>query len=204
MKRLVLAALTLVGAVFAIGWCSAPAFAQPAVLAAPVGVTIPLPIQPGHFTGAKFDLRVLMDRKACGQGSKPGDRCLVQVNGHSTYALGLPVTFVRDDGRQVTAPAGMATDLASIPRVAWTLMPPDGPWAYAATIHDDCYRTQGTFVWRWANSEKTYVGYTGPPFTRADCDETFRQAMAATKVPDWKRVVIYEAVRMGGSNGWGH
>lgn len=194
MNRLLRTALAWLGGLMLVG----------AAHAAPVGVLIPAPQQPGHFETKTFGLRVEMDRAACGQGSKPGDRCLVQVNGHSSYALELPATFVRSDGRRLTAPAGMTTDLASIPRVAWALMPPDGPWAYAATIHDDCYKTLGNFTYHWPHSTKVYVGMpTGPPLTRADCDETFRQAMVATRVEDWKRVVIYEAVRLGGAGGWG-
>jgi hypothetical protein len=215
MNRLSKAVLALVSALALAGCYLGPAHAQGALLADPcatgpckpsglaAGVTIPLPVQPGHFAGAKFDLRVLMDRRACGKGARPGDRCLVQVNGHSNYALGLPITFVRSDGRVLTAPAGMTTDLASIPRVAWSLLPPDGPWAYGAAIHDDCYRTRGSFVWAWPHSTKTFVGLEGPPLTRADCDETFRQTMVALRVEDWKRVVIFEAVRVGGSQGWG-
>lgn len=223
MNRLFRAALALLGGLMLVGAAHAapPPLSDPCargpcqVAGAAVGVTIPLPLQPGHFLGAKFDLRVLMDRKACDRPGrwagdptihgKPGDRCLVQVNGHSSYALGLPVTFVRSDGRVLTAPAGMTTDLASIPKIAWSIMPPDGSWAYAATIHDDCYRTRGTFVWHWPHSTKVFEGMPrGPPLTRADCDETFRQAMVATGVEDWKRVVIFEAVRAGGAGGFGH
>ena len=38
-------------------------------------------------------------------------------------------------------PAGFVTDLASIPRVFWQVLPRDGEYAYAAIIHDYLYWT---------------------------------------------------------------
>lgn len=151
---------------------------------------------PGHFSG-KFELVPLFSK------GKP-----YIVNGHTNYALRNTLSFRLADGTLLTAPAGMPTDLASIPRAAWSIMPPDGPWAMGATIHDDCYKTHGSFVWVWRNKaraiSKTFAGLTGrAPLTRAECDETLRQTMVALGVPAWKRIVIYEAVRVGGSQGWG-
>jgi Protein of unknown function (DUF1353) len=42
----------------------------------------------------------------------------------------------------VSVPPGFVTDLASIPRVFWSLLPPDGNYAYAAIVHDYLYWTQ--------------------------------------------------------------
>jgi hypothetical protein len=42
----------------------------------------------------------------------------------------------------VTAPRGFVTDLTSIPRVFWTLLPRDGIYTYPAIIHDYLYWTQ--------------------------------------------------------------
>lgn len=133
-------------------------------------------------------------------------RCPVIVNGHQYYALGQTYALHLADGTALTAPAGMTTDLASIPRGVWSILPPDGPWGPAAGIHDPCYRTKGTFVWVWPGRPNAapFIGLRNhPPLTRAQCDEALRQAMVALQVPAWKRVVIYEAVRLGGGSGWG-
>lgn len=190
MNRLLRALAACAGALLlALGYVGSPAWAAPPASASPAPA-------PGHFAG-KLELVPLFSR------GKP-----VLRNGHSFYALRNVISFRLADGTLLTAPAGMPTDLASIPQPVWGLMPPDGPWSMGATIHDDCYRTHGSFVWIWPHKAgvvgKTFVGLTGrAPLTRAECDETLRQTMVALGVPAWKRVVIYEAVRVGGSQGWG-
>jgi hypothetical protein len=79
------------------------------------------------------------------------------------------------------------TDLASIPAIARGLMPPNGPWAKAAVIHDAGYVTRG-----W-----------GGRMTRKQVDDLFKEAMEVLGVPAWKRAVIYAAVRVGGSRAFG-
>jgi hypothetical protein len=151
----------------------------------------------GHFAG-KLELVPLFAKS-----HQP-----VISNGHQYYALRNAISFRRLDGTLLTAPAGMPTDLASTPKVVWWTMPPDGAWSEGATIHDDCYRTKGSFQWTWkarpGRPAKTFIGLSGrSPLTRADCDETFRQTMLALGVPGWKRVAIFEAVRTFGAMGWG-
>src|SRR4051812_2279337 len=60
-------------------------------------------------------------------------------------ALGYRTGKARDE--LIVAPAGFVTDLASIPRIVWSVYPPDGPWVKAAIIHDFLYYTQGTGIW---------------------------------------------------------
>lgn len=174
------------------------------------------PSAPGPYFTGHFRLVPLVDvcqpRRVLPSGKAA--LCPVLVNGHQYYSLGQAYALHLVDGTVLAAPAGMTTDLASIPPAVWGLLPPDGPWGQAAGIHDDCYRTRGTFVWTWHQSTgpppvalpaKTFAGLVGrPPLVRAECDEALRQGMVALQVPTWKRVVIYEAVRLAGANGWGH
>lgn len=44
--------------------------------------------------------------------------------------------------QSVVVPKGFVTDLASIPRVFWSLLRPDGEYAYSAIIHDYMYWMQ--------------------------------------------------------------
>lgn len=92
---------------------------------------------------------------------------------------------------QITAAllAGTAflTDLASIPRLVSGMLPPDGPWAKAAVVHDYLYVTRGI----------------GGRYDRKRADDILKEAMAVLGVPAWKRQVIWMAVRVGGAGGWG-
>lgn len=113
-----------------------------------------------------------------------GGRCQWIVRGALRYEVGC-----EGSGRYVLVPDGALTDLASIPRAFWTLLPPDGPWLKAAVVHDHLYRQRGVTDQR--------------AWTRREADEILREAMGVLGVPAWKRGVIFAAVRIGGAAGWG-
>ena len=79
----------------------------------------------------------------------------------------------------ITAPKGCVTDLASIPRPCWILLPPDGPWVKAAIIHDYLYATQGTGqLPPGVPGSKQPKGITRPtPYTRSESDWILRDAL---------------------------
>lgn len=85
------------------------------------------------------------------------------------------------------------TDLASIPRLARGLLPPDGPYVKAAIPHDDGYTTKGF----------SYVNVLGRPATRKEVDDDLLEMMKAVQAPMIKRNAVYAAVRAGGWMGWG-
>lgn len=82
----------------------------------------------------------------------------------------------------VTVPPGFVTDFASIPRVAWSLLPPDGNYTYPAVVHDYLYWTQQT--------------------TRADADKVFQLMMKEFGIDSTVISGIYSAVRLGGGIAW--
>ena len=82
----------------------------------------------------------------------------------------------------VSVPSGFITDLASIPRLFWNILPPFGKYTEAAVIHDYLYRTHLT--------------------TRAVADRTLLEGMRLCRVSRWQRVVIYCAVRLFGGIPW--
>jgi hypothetical protein len=84
--------------------------------------------------------------------------------------------------KAVTVPEGFVTDFASIPRVFWSLLPPDGLYTYPAIIHDYLYWDQ--------------------PVSRANADEIFRFAMLDFKINAATVNVIYQAVRLRGGSAW--
>lgn len=75
------------------------------------------------------------------------------------------------------------TDLASVPRIFWTLLPPDGKYANAAIIHD-------------------YL-YDNALRTKKEADLIFLDGMTVLGVPKWKRIVMYLAVRWFGRGMYG-
>jgi hypothetical protein len=81
----------------------------------------------------------------------------------------------------ITVPPGYRTDFASIPRVFWRILPPDGPYAPAAVIHDWLCDLRGS---TGINSRTTH--------------RIFREAMEVLRVAYWKRAVMYRAVRWFG------
>lgn len=84
--------------------------------------------------------------------------------------------------KAVTVPTGFVTDFASIPRIFWSALRPDGDYGYAAIIHDYLYWMQ--------------------PVQRKMADETLRFAMQDFAVAATTVTAIYEAVHLGGNGAW--
>jgi hypothetical protein len=81
-------------------------------------------------------------------------------------------------GIVIRVPKGFKTDLASIPRIVWSILPPHGYYGKAAVIHDYCYEN-GIESKRWA-------------------DDVLLEAMGVLGIPRWKKEAIYRAVRLFG------
>lgn len=143
--------------------------------------------EPGRFIG-KYELVPLFDA-----GHRP-----VIKNGHQQLAERNPVIFVRPNGEAIVIPAGMTTDLASIPPVLWPLLPPDGAYGQASGPHDLCYQTHGTFIWH-GHILRTRL----EPYARRDCDDMLLEGMVALHVPRWEQTLVYDGVRLGGAGGYG-
>ena len=86
------------------------------------------------------------------------------------------------NGERFTAPAGMLTDFASIPRIFRPFLTGHGSTRRPAVIHDHLYHTKTT--------------------SRAKADKIFLQAMSETNTPALKRYLAYTAVRIGGWVAW--
>ena len=87
-----------------------------------------------------------------------------------------PFTFY--GSHQVTVPELTLTDFASVPRIFWAILPPDGQYAQAAVLHDYLYQTH--------------------TLTRVEADKLFLEAMECLGVALWKRQVMYWAVKLFG------
>jgi hypothetical protein len=102
------------------------------------------------------------------------------------YILLKPISWHPPAGQEslphVEVPKGFVTDLASIPRIFWSLLQPAGEYAYAAIIHDYLYWMQ--------------------KIPREKADLVFRLAMEDFKINAATVIVIYNAVRLGGEPAW--
>lgn len=145
-----------------------------------------------RFTKAPLQL-VLIDGDD-GRAVTSGGRCTWRVAAPIAYDVG-----AEGSGETITVPAGATTDLASVPRLAWALFPPDGPWLKAAVVHDFLYRSKGT-CWLDGFNGRTRAR----PYSRAEADGVFREAMGVLGVGALARGVIWSAVRLGGANSWGN
>ena len=92
---------------------------------------------------------------------------------------------IGEEGSQefVEVPKGFKTDFASVPKILWNIIPPDGNYTQASVLHDFLYFKQ--------------------MFTREKCDQIFLEAMGVLQVKKWKRNIMFWALRMFGWIGWG-
>ena len=101
----------------------------------------------------------------------------------------LEVAYTYADGETaITVPAGFELDLASVPRVFWSLIAPFELSIVAPLVHDFLYRHGGK------TAARTY--------TRAEADALFRRIMTAESVPAWRATLAYFAVRLFGRGAW--
>ncbi|HGA8806982.1 TPA: DUF1353 domain-containing protein [Salmonella enterica subsp. enterica serovar Saintpaul] len=105
---------------------------------------------------------------------------ILEMLDHYRWRVYEPFEFYLSDDNSdvISVPAGFVTDLATVPRIFWTLLPPDGKYAKAAIIHD-------------------YL-YDNALRTKQEADKIFLDGMTVLGVPKWKRAIMYQAVRLFG------
>ena len=112
---------------------------------------------------------------------------ILTYRGGGRWRLEAAYTY-RDDETTILVPAGFELDLASVPRVFWTLIAPFELSIVAPLVHDFLYRHGGK------TDARTY--------TRAEADALFRRIMTAESVPAWRATLAYVAVRLFGRSAW--
>lgn len=102
------------------------------------------------------------------------------------YFLLKPTMWLPDQGQEryqaVSVPVGFVTDFASIPRVFWSVLRPDGSYTHPAIVHDYLYWTQ--------------------TILREDADDIFRIMMEDFSIGAATVTTIYSAVRLFGEAAW--
>lgn len=107
--------------------------------------------------------------------------------GEECYQFVRPWSFV-DNGTTHHVPKGLVIDGASVPRLCWPWMPPDGAHRAGAAGHD------------WAYLNKGHI--TGLNLTRHECDVIFYDLMVDAGVSERRAGIAYRGVRLGGWRVW--
>lgn len=101
------------------------------------------------------------------------------------YFLEDNLEWVPNEGQNFSAveiPKGFVTDLASVPRLLWSIFPKTGRYAYACIAHDYLYWTQSV--------------------SREEADSVLKAAMEDAKVDPVTVIGFYEIVRGFGESAW--
>lgn len=98
---------------------------------------------------------------------------------HMWWMLTKPLTYKRDD-LMITVPDGFCTDLASVPRLLWSIFPPYGRYTEASVIHDYCYCSKYRI-------------------TRKEADQLFYDIMVEQGVSKIQARLMYWGVRVVGA-----
>lgn len=99
----------------------------------------------------------------------------------------MPISWIAEDEhaghyQNIEVPIGFVTDLTSVPKPFWSLLPRDGIYLTAAIVHDYSY---------WMQKQ-----------SREASDKIFDIGMRELNVGVVKRTTIYSAVKIFGKSSW--
>jgi hypothetical protein len=118
-----------------------------------------------------------------------------------TWELLQPLVHESEHG-SFTVPAGFVTDLASVPRLLWCIVPPFGRHGPASVIHDALYRLRPKIEYSMPSGDGRPAFRCITELARAQADRIFRIAMIDDGVPKWRAWAMYLAVRLFGRSAW--
>lgn len=99
----------------------------------------------------------------------------------------------------IKIPVGRKTDLASIPRIFWSILPRDDrDYLESAILHDEFYKKGGEVKVTEVKTGKSVF----LKVSRLQADILFREGAKVLGSPAWKAFSIFYAVRIGGSSSW--
>lgn len=103
-------------------------------------------------------------------------RLLIEEDGPGYWRVARVLTY-KGNTDTFVIPVGFRTDLASVPRIFWVVLPPFGAYQRAAVIHDFLCRQ--------------------PDVSYKDADGIFRRILLEEGVPPRTAQVLYLGVRTG-------
>ncbi|MDC1281554.1 DUF1353 domain-containing protein [Methylophilaceae bacterium] len=119
------------------------------------------------------------------------DDHLTDNNMQALKEVGAPIDM---RSGKVTAPAGLKTDMASVPRAAWLFIAPFD-CARAAVIHDVLYAKIRHYRYHGGEDNIAFNA-------KRVADLVFKHAMddAEPAIPSWKKFLCYQAVNWFGKS----
>ena len=110
---------------------------------------------------------------------------LINNDNGGLWRLYEPLLYISSVYGSIAVPRGFITDFASVPRFLFTYLLVGNTAHAAAIVHDFLYRKD-----------------CSKDLTKDQADAVFYEAMEATKIPQWRRKLIYAGVRVGGSSAY--
>jgi len=114
-----------------------------------------------------------------------------------TYELMQRINIKLSSGQAIILHKGFTWDLSSVPRLFWSVLPPDGNFIIAALIHDFLYQNWKVMYWLYSMAD---------PRKFADTEMLlWSKAMNGTKRISLKKTDNYTrfyGVRLFGANAW--
>lgn len=115
----------------------------------------------------------------------------------------------KNPGFRIVVPTYFRTDMASIPRIFWSIYPPTGRYQRAAIIHDWLYichySNRSPYLYSVPSTIRASLLSSLPtaPYTnRKACDDTFLEIMRLSGVSWRTRYTLYVAVRLFAGRLW--
>lgn len=103
---------------------------------------------------------------------------------------------------------GYRTDFASVPKLFWNIIKPDGTYRLAAVAHDFLYGFQGCprILDTWYFFKQETEGSDWEPanarLIKSECDDLFKQLMLESGTDPGKANLMYLAVKFFGQGAW--
>lgn len=105
--------------------------------------------------------------------------------GTKNWVVEEPLIYISKFHGPITVPVGYETDLASVPRIVWSIIRPDDPTVRrAAVIHDYIYTNLTNYI------------------TKKEADDLFHVMLLEDCTYPLKARVMWCAVRVGGRGNW--
>lgn len=128
-------------------------------------------------------------------------------NGHPIYKLETTYAYqwIAPDGRarRLIIPAGFICDGASVPKILWHFMLPDGLHRAAALVHDFLYEYRGKLpIGSYQRLTGNKWEIIDAQWERRHADKMFARILRESNVSKFKRRNAYRAVRAGGWTYW--
>lgn len=108
--------------------------------------------------------------------------------GENKWILTNDLKLEYSTGVVITVPQGFKTDLASVPKIFWNVIPPYGEYTQASIVHDFLYQNKGSVC--------------GLQFSRAESDKILYKLMIQAGTNYITANAMYYAVRAFGSSHW--